>query len=185
MGYYKELLADVRRKIRQIRREEKELNKSASNHYKKAKEQYELEVAKMKRITGGKYRWSLGSMRKTTENLEKVLEELNTFTSQPNILKTDRDRRFENRVKEFMHNWDLQRDAANKFFDIINSSEIEKLIEGEYLSSSNILELSTNQEHAKRVICNLTNMTEEDKKKLTDLPESEKVDFLREIIKRR
>lgn len=185
MGYYKELLADVRRKIRQIRREEKELDKSASNHYKKAKEQYELEKAKLKRMTGGKYKWSLGSMPKTTENLEKVLEELKTFTSQPNILKTDRDRRYENRVNEFMHNWGLSRHTSDKFFDIINSSEIEKLIEGEYLSSSDILELSTDKGNARQVICNLANMSVDDKKKLTDKPESEKVDFLREIIKRR
>lgn len=185
MSYYNELLADVRREIRRIRREEKLLDKTSHGYYKKTKEQYELEKAKLKKITGSKYKWSLGSMRKTTENLEKVLEELKTFTSQPTILKSDRENRYEKRVNEFMHNWDLSRTETDKFFDIINSSEIQSLVEGRYLDSDDIIDLATNKESARRTISNLTNMSDNDRKTLSSLPKSERAEFLRDVIKRR
>ena len=186
MGYYKELLADVRRTIRRIRQEQKQLKKDIKNgYYKKANEQYQLEKAKLKRITGSKYAWSLGKYPKTTENLEKLLDELKTFLAQPTITKADREQRYENRVLEFEHNWGLNREESMKFFELVNSSEMQELIEARLLDSDDVIDLAVNDNESRRMIRNLTNMNDTDRKQLSTLPKSERADFLKEVIKRK
>lgn len=163
MTPYKELLADVRRLFRQARKEFK-IAKEEKHPSKRVLNEYNLEVEKIKRITGTKRAFSLGDKKaKTSDYLLTVQEELEKFIKQPAILESDRKEKKAKQVVKLMKDWDITEDESYKFYDLINSDEIQKLIEQGYFDSEQVVEMSTNRATAKKAIKRLANLSDSEK----------------------
>ena len=164
MTPYKELLADVRRLFRQIRKEFK-IAKEEKHPSSRVLNEYKLEVEKIKRLTGTKRAFSLGDKKaKTSDYLLTVQEELETFMKQPAILESDRKEKKSKQLVKLIKDWDITEDEAYNFYALINSDEVQKLIEQDYLDSEQVVEMATNKATAKKAVKRLSNLSDDEKK---------------------
>ena len=62
---------------------------------------------------------------------------------------------------------------------------MQELIEARLIDSDDVIDLAVNDNESRRMIRNLINMNDTDRKHLSTLPKSERADFLKEVIKRK
>ena len=177
---YKELLADVRRLFRRIRTERK---KALQTKRKDLKNLYELEEKKLKSLTKTKNAFSLGNGKKKAD-LENILEELETFIKNPKTTENSRKKAEQQRLNDFMNDWQLTENEANNFFDLMNSDEMRELIELKLFSSDQVMELSRESSSARKVISRLANLTLEEKQKMKEKTPIERHEWLVNFIKK-
>lgn len=176
---YKELLNEVKRLFRRIRKERDIAYKSKNSSVIK---KYEVESQKIKKLTNTKNSFSLGKGKKKND-LYDILEELETFLKTPNITETDRIERTNQRVNQFMNDWQLTRKESERFFDLINSDEVNDLIEQKMFDSDQIIEIARNAVSSRIAIKKLSNLSETEKNEFNLLPFSERVEWFENLLK--
>ena len=176
---YKELLNDVKRLFRRIRKERDIAYKSKNSSVIK---KYEVESQKIKKLTNTKNSFSLGKGKKKSD-LYDILEELETFLKTPNITETDRIERTNQRVNQFMDDWQLTRKESERFFELINSDEVNDLIEQKMFDSDQIIEIARNAISSRIAIKKLANLSETEKNEFNSLPFSERVEWFENLLK--
>lgn len=142
---YKDLLKEVRRNLKEVRKEFKLAKDTA-----KTKNEFELEHKKLRDLSSSK-KFFLGK-KKDKPYLEWLNEELKTFLEQPNIRKADRVRRHKKSIDNLMNNYDLSREDAEKLTDFLNDDTIKRVLERGILSSDQVVEAEQNGVSLRRFI---------------------------------
>lgn len=177
---YKELLADVRRLFRRVRQERKNVYDYDNHDW--IIQKYDVEIQKIKNMTGTKRAFSLGKNKKKSELMD-IAEELENFLKTPFITKNDRHARHKQRVNKLMEEWQLSEREAENFFSLMNSEEIKDLIEQKMFDSDQIMEISRNTVSIKKTVNILSNLSESEKNEFKSLPLSERAEWFENLIK--
>ena len=131
---YKDLLKDVRKNLKEVRKEFKQARKT-----EKVYNEFLLEHKKLRDLSRSK-KFFLGK-KKDKPYLEWLNEELKTFLEQPNIRKSDREKRHKKSLDSLMNNYDFDKETALNFIDFMNVDIIKTAMERGILSSEQVAEL--------------------------------------------